>query len=322
MASAPHASAERAPVHHRPIRLCDGSLQDLASLSDAELAQLQWEQEPQFARSIIQAPKDSRQREAVIAQAYESICSILAEMSSREAASQQFSMGMDSRYSDLVLRRLAKYRRGNEMPAFFELGYSSGVILEQVARAGHDIGGLEVVAGLREQAQARLDSKHHPWLLLGDFRKVDLSAHRGRYHVVYWNDVFEHIPQDEILDYLRLLFELLRPGGELITITPNWLMRPSDVTRDFSPPRTEAIGFHLKEYRASEVRDLLLQAGFARVQVPALITRRRIHTWPVLHLTRFKMSIERWVDRLPYPIAVQFCRRLGMNCTIAHKSRA
>src|SRR5690606_33540830 len=127
--------------------------------------------------------------------------------------------------------------------------------------------------------------QHHCRLLHGDFRKIDLSDHVGQYSVVYWNDVFEHIPTDEIEDYLAVIRRLLKPGGKLVTITPNWHMRPSDVTVLFAPPRTQAIGFHLKEYTLGEVVGMLEAAGFRSVQVPSLISRQRIYFSPAASLT-------------------------------------
>ena len=57
---------------------------------------------------------------------------------------------------------------------------------------------------------------------------------------------------------------MLVPGGQLLTITPNWHVRPSDVTVAFCPPRTASAGLHLKEYTLREVSDLLPSPGSGR----------------------------------------------------------
>src|SRR4029453_9238647 len=98
----------------------------------------------------------------------------------------------------------------------------------------------------------------------------------GRPTLVYWNDVLEHIPVDEAAEYVAHIHRLLAPRGQLVTITPNWLLRPSDVTGDFCPPRTEARGLHLKEYRLAEVTRLLKRAGFRRVATPLGTTHTRV----------------------------------------------
>ena len=61
---------------------------------------------------------------------------------------------------------------------------------------------------------------------------------------------------------------MLAPGGQLVTITPNWHGRPSDVTAAICPPRTDAEGLHLKEYTLVEVSEMLRRAGFTRLATP------------------------------------------------------
>lgn len=310
------------------IELIDGSFCDISQLGHSELTKLQFDQETAFAAAITRAPKDSDERSRVTKQAYTTVCAIihrLGELSPtppRNVGTDRaagLTMGMDPRYIDLVVRRLEHLSNHGSPGGLFEIGFSSGAMLEAVASEGFAVGGIEVVDDLLCQAKQRLHPIHHAGLLLGDFRQIDLSEHRERYSVVYWNDVFEHIATDEILDFLRLIHGLLRPGGELITITPNWHMRPSDVTSDFFPPRTEAIGFHLKEYSGREVVALLHGAGFSRVHFPAAISRQRIYYAPWSCLTRVKLGFEPLLEKLPYRIAVQMCRRFGLNCTVARK---
>ena len=114
---------------------------------------------------------------------------------------------------------------------------------------------------------------------------VDVDSLAGRPTLIYWNDVFEHIPPDEIGDYLSHIHRLLAPGGTLVTITPHWLLRPMDVTGDFCPPRTVARGLHLKEYRLAEVTRPAAASRFpprgdaAGGDAPAIgdVRRRRTH---------------------------------------------
>lgn len=305
------------------VELVNGERCDISNLTSQQLVELQCDQEVAFAKAIVASPKDSAERQEVTAIAYSTVCSILERMGQFHAAENKsesahdFVMGLDPRYTRLVLRLMRQQAARGIDGGFFEVGFSSGVLLHQVADAGFRVGGLEVVQALVEQAKRGLPSQHHSQLLHGDFRKLDLSDHVGQYSVVYWNDVFEHIPIDEIQDYLAVIRTLLKPGGKLVTITPNWHMRPSDVTVLLAPPRTEAIGFHLKEYTLGEVVGMLNAAGFRSVQVPSLISRQRIYCSPATSLTRLKILAEPVLERLPYSWAVQVCRRLGYNCTIA-----
>lgn len=303
----------------RWVTLVDGRTEAIDQLSLEELELLQQEQEPAFALAIQKTTKDTAERAATICRAYATICSILDEISKRNSVAGDFSMGMDARYADLVLRVLESQRCLGITGGLFELGCSAGSLLAQACQSGYRVGGLEVVPELLEQTRQRIFAEYHSNLFLGDFRSVDLTTQFNSYSVAYWNDVFEHIPVDEIVDYLAKLYAILKPGGVLITITPNWHMRPSDVTKVFLPPRNEAQGFHLKEYTLREVTSLLREVGFKHVQIPSFISRQKIYTLPFLSLTRLKCLCEPALEWLPFPVAVQFCRRFGLNCTIATK---
>ncbi|MEM8680710.1 MAG: class I SAM-dependent methyltransferase [Planctomycetota bacterium] len=303
------------------VTLVDGTDFDLTPLSLQQLEDLHWEQEVAFAEAIKRSTKGSVARTDTISLAYETVCTILGEISRREGHAD-FAMGMDPRYSQMVLERLAAFgpRDETEPLDLFEIGFGAGLLLEVAANAGYGVGGLEVAPPLLAQAKERLPIAHHHHLVLGDFIKSDaIDALAGRCRVVYWNDVFEHVPVDEIEDYLARIHRMLVPGGELISITPNWHMRPSDVTADYQPPRTTAMGFHLKEYTLCEIVGLLKAAGFQNVATPSFISKRRIAHRACSNWTPLKAILEPWLEWLPYPAAVQCCRRFGFNCTIARK---
>jgi len=314
------APACAADAQEGGVRLADGSRQGLGGLTLEELQQLQWEQEQLFARAIQAAPKGSPERTAAIGHAYDTVCTILtAQARRRDPQASGLVMGLDRRYVRLVLETLQRQRRcGFERPSLFEVGYGSGLLLAQVAAAGYPVGGIEISRTMRDQAVERLGAEHADALLLGSLRDADPQPPTGRPTLVYWNDVFEHIPTDEIDDYLRDIHRVLDPRGWLITITPNWLLRPSDVTVDFCPPRTAARGLHLKEYRLGEVTRLLRRNGFRRVVTPLCSTRARIHLAGDGGRA-VKESVEAWIDRLPLKWARLLCRGLAMSCTIAMK---
>jgi SAM-dependent methyltransferase len=169
-----------------------------------------------------------------------------------------------------------------------------------------------------QQARGKLGREHHEALFLGELLSCDLRESDGQFDVVYWNDVFEHLPTDESLDYLHRIHQLLAPGGALVTVTPNWHTRPSDVTAGFLPPRSEAQGFHLKEYTLREMTSLLTQAGFARVTTPLLVTRRRNFLCSD-GLLRLKCLLEPSLEYLPFLFADLLVRALGMSTTIGWK---
>jgi SAM-dependent methyltransferase len=317
--------ADPAPPEAGTVMLANGQTAVLDGLDRAQLHQLQWEQEQKFARAIVAFPAGSPQRSLIVGQAYDTISTILVRLAALaardrgEADDQPLVMGFHQKYSRFVLRLLeAQVARGEGRPRLFEIGYGSGVLLSEVRGHGYDVGGIEVSAAMRERAVAQVGPRYAEGLLVGDFRQLAATDLPGAPTLVYWNDVLEHVPVDEAAEYLAHIHRLLAPRGQLVTITPNWLLRPSDVTADFCPPRTIARGLHLKEYRLAEVTRLLKRAGFRRVATPLGVTPRRVVLFGGGG-RRVKQLLEPVLDRLPLRAARFLCRGFAMSCTIATK---
>jgi len=296
--------------------LADGTVRTLDGLPPDDLLALQWEQERAFAAMILAAPKGSEDRARATCQAYDTVTRILAASRDRH---EPLIMGMHSRHERLVLDRLARQRRRGQEPRFFEIGYGAGALLQRVRDTGFAFAGIEVSASMREMALERLGREHGSTLYLGHFMEAEAPPADGPWSLVYWNDVFEHVPPDEIGDWLQRIHRMLAPGGQLITITPNWHVRPSDVTAAVCPPRTEAVGVHLKEYTLGEVSRLLRRAGFQRVAAPLLVTPGRL-VFCGSGLLGPKRFFEPTLEWLPFPLTRLLCRGMGLSCTIATKA--
>lgn len=304
------------PSFATEVMLADGTWASLQGLSDEDLKVLQWDQEQKFAYAIQAMPKGSQERALITGQAYNTVCAILA---AQQADGKPLDQGLDARYVRLVFDVLnQQVGRGIGQPVFFEVGYGSGMMLKEIADHGYPIAGVEISDTMRGEALSVLGERFAEQLFLGDLRGLDKRTLSRRPSLIYWNDVFEHICPDEISEYLAKIYELLIPGGQLITITPNWLLRPSDVTGDFCPPRTEATGLHLKEYRMGEVKTLLKQAGFRRVATPLVVSRKRMYLLGGGGRL-FKQWLEPVLERLSVMPAHLLCRGLGLSCTIATK---
>jgi len=301
----------------RPVTLSDGTAADLAGLSPQQLIALQWHEERAFARQILAAAKGSPARAHAIRHAYETVPRIFVR--AWPEAGGTLVMGYHRRQGRLVLDLLAAQRRRGLPASLFEIGFAGGVLLKQASDAGFPVGGIEVSPTLHRAAGRLLGPVCEPCLHLGDFLRCELPASQQPLGVVYWNDVFEHIPPDEILDYLRRIHELLIPGGHLVTITPNWHMRPLDITRAVCAPRTQAAGLHLKEYTLREVTRLLRQAGFRRVAMPLCATPRQLVRLGK-GLAQAKRLFEPGLEFLPYALARLLCRGLALSTTIGTKS--
>ncbi|MBN2295240.1 MAG: methyltransferase domain-containing protein [Pirellulales bacterium] len=300
----------------KEVILADGSRIDVSNLSLEELRALHWEQDRDFAARILAAPKRSEQRILAVRQAYETIPIIFEQK--QLVAGENDTLGLKPRYPILVRKLLERQKKRNLEPSFFEIGFGSGGLLKSVIDCGCPVAGVEASQCLRDQAVAFLGPEHSDKLVVADFLSHNPDHQCQPYTLIYWNDVFEHIPPDEIEDYLAKIFDMLVPGGSLVTITPNWYNRPSDATAIYHPPRTKARGLHLKEYTLSEVCVLLRQAGFNRVEVPLFLSRNNIHLCGT-GLARVKCFMEPALEWMPFRLAQILCRGLGLYCTIATK---
>ncbi len=182
--------------------------------------------------------------------------------------------------------------------------------------AGFPFAGIEISRSLREKAVESLGHEYEENLHVGDILEDGPWWTGARYSLVYWNDVWEHIPPDEIDDWLRRIHLMIPPGGQLVTITPNWHTRPADATAYHHPPRSEAKGLHLKEYTLREVRGILRAAGFKKVATPLVVLPKQF----VLcggGMMGLKCALEPALEWLPYAAARLACRGFALSCTIA-----
>jgi 2-polyprenyl-3-methyl-5-hydroxy-6-metoxy-1,4-benzoquinol methylase len=293
----------------------DGTPLDLATVARDQLRTLQWQEETAFARLIEATPKNSSERARTVAQAYDTVCTILGRITNPTGG--PLDMGFDRRYVQLVLRVLSQRTQNDgRRPRVFEIGYGSGSMLAALAEQGVDVGGIEVSQAMRDRACARMPESCRDGLLVGSYLEHQPEA--VGYDVVYWNDVLEHLVPDEVPDFLGKIYAELAPGGALITLTPNWYHRPSDITGLFRPLRSTAEGFHLKEYTLRETTAALRAAGFAQVGTPLFVTRRQIVVCGQ-GLAALKRLCEPALEFLPYRLTKLLCRGFGLSCTIARK---
>ena len=176
--------------------LADGSVCTLDGLARDELLALQWQQEREFARRILAAAKGSSARSQATCQAYDSVTRILARV--QGSLDRPLVLGMHPRYGRLVVDLLRRQQRDGRAARFFEIGYGTGKLLKNVAGAGFPIAGIEIASAMREQAVEQIGAKYASCLYVGEFLKCTSALADGPWSLTYWNDVFEHIPPDEI----------------------------------------------------------------------------------------------------------------------------
>jgi SAM-dependent methyltransferase len=108
-------------------------------------------------------------------------------------------------------------------------------------------------------------------LILFDGFQIPLEAER--IDVAYSNQLMEHLHPDDAQEQLRSIHRVLRKGGAYICITPNRISGPHDISRFFTD---KPVGFHLKEYSATELRALFLSVGFSSVIGYTIIKGRKV----------------------------------------------
>ena len=308
------------------IELCDGSIINIDGLQVPELRELQWEQERAYAGRICSAPKGSPEREQITQKGYEAIGTILLKIRQLESPGENVhdfspssSAGRESMAK--ILASLLEKRAAlvNRRPFLFEIGCGSGNTLSLLANAGYEVGGIEPAPNLLEMTQKKLPEECAKNLFCGTFLRHELWGQQKSIDAIVWEHVMEHIPTDEIADYLSRTYELLVPGGMLVTSTPNWHRRPSDITLLFDGPRSEPKGFHLKEYTLREMVQLLKEAGYQRVYTPLL----RLPSQQIIlvrgGLAAAKIFFEPWLEYFPFRLARILCQGLGLEFTIAVK---
>ena len=140
---------------------------------------------------------------------------------------------------------------------FLEIGAGDCQLSSRVASTVRSVIAVDVsemVADLR-------DAPPNLSFVLSDGISIPIPA--GSVDVVCSNDLMEHLHPDDAFTQLRNILAVLRPGGRYVCSTPNRITGPHDVSAMYDDV---ARGFHLKEYTSSDLREVLLRAGFRKVR--------------------------------------------------------
>jgi SAM-dependent methyltransferase len=133
-----------------------------------------------------------------------------------------------------------------ERRALFDVGCGSGGLLQFLGASGVRLAGAcDAYPESLALVQGRLPL---PLLLVDEGRLPPLAP---GYTLLGMFDVLEHIDDD--VGTLRLLFEVLEPGGVLVLTVP---------AHPFLFDEMDAIAHHRRRYRRPELRDKLRAAGF------------------------------------------------------------
>ena len=166
---------------------------------------------------------------------------------------------------------------------FLEVGAGDCALAARVAETAEVVYAVDISA----QAQGQLPANVH--CVITDGRAIDVPE--GSVDLAFSDQLMEHLHPQDAAAQLANIQRALKPGGVYFCITPNRLYGPSDISAFFED---EARGFHLQEYNLREMRCVLADAGFSRVQ--AYVGARG---WFFRVPCAFVQAIEWTLERLP-----------------------
>jgi len=295
------------------ITLFDGKKMDISGLTVDQLWTLHYEQEKAFADLIKNEKPFSVERAAIMKNGYETIHKIMTIRNNKKGKELN-SYGAKDLYVKLVEKIVKKVIVQKGKCLFFEAGVGTGKIishianLENVNAIGCDVFVDEKLANTR--------------LLVYECTIYDalLKLDNNSINVFYWNDVMEHIPEDEIEEYIKLLSQKMDIDGIVVTITPNKLKGPCDITAYFEPKGTVAKGFHFHEYTFYEILTM-----FQRYSIKSEygFWGYAGKGWYILgsskYIDKIKLFVEKKVKNFPYKIKKLLLVMMGCDTSILKK---
>ncbi len=169
---------------------------------------------------------------------------------------------------------------------FMEVGPGSCALSFEVAKRVKTVYAVDV----SEEIALRPDNPENFHLIISN--GIDIPLPENSIDVAYSNQLMEHLHPEDAFDQLKDIHKAVAPGGVYICITPNRIYGPSDVSKYFDETAT---GLHLKEYTCRELSELMIRAGFTRVQ--AMITTKNMRA-RLLVPVRFMKGIEDCIMQL------------------------
>jgi SAM-dependent methyltransferase len=116
------------------------------------------------------------------------------------------------------------------------------------------------------------------------FDGFNIPLEENSVDVVYSNQLMEHLHPEDAEEQLRGIQKILKPGGTYTCITPNRLTGPHDISRFYTD---ELVGFHLKEYSATDLKNVFKNAGFSSVKAHVYLKGKYIFI-PFFMITYFE----------------------------------
>ncbi len=164
-----------------------------------------------------------------------------------------------------------------------DIGCSTGIFLNEMAKSGWDVTGVEPISTAADQAR----KNYRLSVFEGTLQEIPLEE--NSFDVVTFWDVLEHTFSP--LDQLKKTAQLLRPGGHLFLSVPNWKSPDRQLFgrhwHGYDPPR------HLYVFADETLIEMLKEAGFDFVDSLCFMSGYFSST----------ISVERWLKARSHRLA-------------------
>lgn len=153
-----------------------------------------------------------------------------------------------------------------------ELGCGKGHLLLAMNELRWDCKGVDIDTNqlLKEIKENKIKVESTDILLYKDTQRYDL---------IIMDNVLEHIPKHDCNYVLRKVYGLLKKDGYFVSITPNPLNGPHDVSRWFLPLSSKAEGTHFNEMTFTETISIMKKLGFKNFKTPFIPFSLYIPYW-------------------------------------------
>ncbi|MFO7915440.1 MAG: class I SAM-dependent methyltransferase [Candidatus Krumholzibacteriales bacterium] len=143
---------------------------------------------------------------------------------------------------------------------------------------------------------------------------VSIPLENASVDIVFSNQMMEHLHPDDAMNQVRNIYNVLKPGGKYLCITPNRLNGPHDISRYFDEIAT---CFHLREYTVTELVELFKKAGFPSISFIIRIGNKYIFEMFPFTIIKFTEKI---LEKMPHSLARKLAGlppiKILINCIV------